>query len=67
MTEQLVQYLPVLIPLAVIQLGLMAAAVIHILRHDSYRVGSRGLWLVVSIFINIIGPVLYFAIGRGDE
>lgn len=67
MIEQLVQYLPFIIPLAVIQLGLMLTAVIHIMRHDNYRVGSRALWLVVSLFINIIGPVLYLVIGRGDE
>ena len=56
-----------LIPIALLQFGLMIAAVIHILRSKTYRVGSRPVWLVVSIIIGIIGPVLYFVIGKGDE
>jgi hypothetical protein len=67
LVEQIQPYIPFLIPLVIIQLGLMVAAVIHILRHKTYRVGNRAIWLVVSILVNFIGPVLYFAIGRGDE
>lgn len=65
--ENLQEYLPFLIPLAVIQLGLMLASLIHVLRHDTYRFGNRLLWIVVCLVVGIIGPVLYFAIGRGDE
>ena len=61
------QFLPFLIPLAAIQFGLMIASLVHILRHNTYRVGNRVLWIVVCILVNTIGPVLYFAIGRGDE
>lgn len=59
--------LPILIPLALIQLGLMVAAIVHILRHKSYRIGNRVIWIIVCLLVNIIGPVLYFAIGRGEE
>jgi len=65
--DLLIGYLPFIIPLAAIQLGLMIAALIHILRHKTYRVGNRALWIVISVCINTIGPILYFAIGRGDE
>ena len=65
--ETLRQYLPFLIPLAVLQVGLMAASLIHIFRHKTYRVGNRALWIVVCLLVNTIGPVLYFAIGKGDE
>jgi hypothetical protein len=60
-------YLPLLIPLAVIQLGLMIAAIIHILTHDSYRIGNRVGWILVSVLVNTIGPVLYFVLGRDDS
>jgi len=66
-TTQLIRLLPLLIPLAVIQLGLMIAALVHILTHDTYKTGSRTLWLVLCICINIIGPILYFTLGRSDE
>jgi len=67
MTEQIIQYMPFLIPLAVIQIGLMLAAVIHILRHNNFRVGNKAIWLVVSILVNTVGPVLYFVIGREEN
>jgi len=61
------EYFPFLIPLIVIQLGLTMAALIHIFRHENYRLGNRALWVVVCLLLNIVGPVLYFAIGRGEE
>ncbi len=67
MFEQLNQYLPFLIPLIMLQIGLMIATVVHILRHDTYRIGNRTVWLIIGVFVSIIGPVLYFAIGKGDE
>jgi len=63
----LAQYLPFLIPLAVVELGLMVAALIHIFTHKNYRFGNRVVWVVLSICVNIIGPVLYFVIGRSDN
>jgi hypothetical protein len=64
--EIFIQYLPFLIPLVVIELGLTIAALIHILTHKTYRKGNRVLWVILS-FVQIIGPVLYFVIGRCDE
>ncbi|GHV43212.1 hypothetical protein FACS189490_13280 [Clostridia bacterium] len=65
---QMIQdYLAFLIPLAIVQLGLMIAAIIHILRHDNFRFGNRALWIIISILVNVIGPVLYFVIGRGEN
>jgi len=65
--DKLLEYLPFLIPLALIQLSLMAAALVHILKHENYRVGSRVLWIILSIGLNIVGAVLYFTIGKSDE
>jgi multisubunit Na+/H+ antiporter MnhG subunit len=67
MFEQLSAYLPFLIPVAVIQVGLMLAAIIHIIKHDNFRFGNKVIWILVCVFINIVGPVLYFVIGRDDN
>jgi hypothetical protein len=67
MLENIMDLLPFLIPLVLVELGLLIAALVHILRHRTYRVGNRALWLVISIVLGIIGPVLYFVIGKGDE
>lgn len=65
--EELVPFIPFLIPLFIIQLTLMGFAVYHILTHKNYKRGSRVLWLIVSILINIVGPILYFSIGKEEE
>jgi uncharacterized protein YacL len=67
MLDNINQYLPFLIPIAVIEFGLLIAALVHILRHNSYRIGNRVLWIIISVVLGIIGPVLYFVIGKGDE
>ncbi|MCL2470415.1 MAG: PLD nuclease N-terminal domain-containing protein [Propionibacteriaceae bacterium] len=67
MTDQLRSYLPIIIPLAVIEVGLMIAALIHIFTHKNYRFGNRWVWVVISVLFNIIGPILYFAVGRGEN
>lgn len=67
MSSELVKYLPVLVPVILIEMILMVTAVIHIVRHRSFRFGNMAVWLCIVIFIQIIGPVLYFTIGRGDE
>lgn len=64
--QSLQEYAPLIIPLAVIQVGLMVASLVHVLTHKTYRVGNRPLWVVLS-FVSFIGPILYFALGKGDE
>ena len=60
------EYLPILVPLILLQFGLQIAAIVHILKHDKYNKGNRVLWIVLS-FVQFIGPVLYFIIGKSDE
>ena len=67
MDINLAPYLPFIIPIAIIQVGLMVAALLHIFTHKTYRTGNRVMWVVVSVLLNIIGPVLYFTIGSSDE
>ena len=64
--EELIEFLPFLIPLALAQFGLMGFAVYHILTHEKYKRGTRPMWLVLAILVNFIGPILYFTIGRED-
>ena len=65
--DNLLHYLPFLIPVVLIELTLMVAALIHLFNHGSYRFGNRVLWFVLILFIQIIGPVLYLTVGRSDE
>ena len=64
--ENLREYLPFHIPIIILQLTLTVAAIVHILRHDNYKVGNKTIWILVS-FINTIGPIVYFLFGRGED
>ena len=66
MFEKIIEYLPVLIPLIIIQYALMITALVHAVRHPKYKTGNMIIWILVILFVNIIGPVLYFIIGRGE-
>ena len=65
--EDIKEYLPFLIPIAVLEFGLIIAALVSILKHKTYKTGNRALWLVVSLLVSIIGPILYFVLGKTDE
>jgi hypothetical protein len=60
------QYIPLLIPLALIQTGLMIAALVDLLRREETR-GPKWVWALVILFVNMIGPIVYFVAGRKDE
>lgn len=65
--SSLTAYLPFLIPIAVIEVALAVTALVHVLRHKTYRFGNRAFWVVVVLVVEIIGPILYFTVGREDE
>ncbi|MGG3913769.1 PLD nuclease N-terminal domain-containing protein [Bacillus sp. es.034] len=50
-------------PVIVIQLILMVVAIIDVIRIKSTN-GPKWLWVLIIIFINIVGPVIYFIFGR---
>ena len=63
----LIDYLPFLITLGVLQIGLAIFSVIHIVRHPNYKFGTKPMWIIIVVFINFIGPILYFMFGKGDD
>ena len=62
------EFLPFLIPLIVAEFALFGYTLYHILTHRSYKRGNRVLWLVITIvFMNFVGPILYFLLGKEDS
>lgn len=61
------QIIALVVPIIVIQLGLMIAALID-LERDERRVrgGSKLVWALVIVFVNVVGPILYFVAGREE-
>ena len=66
--DNIMEFLPFLIPLAIVQFGLLFYTLAHILTHKNYKRGNRTLWLVVTIVLmNFVGPILYFLLGKEEE
>jgi hypothetical protein len=65
--NEIVEFLPFLIPLVIVQFALLAYTLYHILTHTHYKRGNRAVWLIVTlVFMNFVGPILYFLLGRDD-
>ncbi|MBO8157797.1 MAG: PLDc_N domain-containing protein [Bacillaceae bacterium] len=52
-----------LAPLIVIQVILMIVAIIDLVRIEKTN-GPKWLWAIIIIFVNVLGPILYFILGR---
>ena len=66
--NQLLEFLPFLIPLIIAQFALLGYTLYHILTHNTYKRGNRTLWLVITIVLmNFVGPILYFVLGKEDN
>lgn len=65
--QEISEYLPFLIPILIIELALAITALVHVLKHPNYRFGNKALWIPVVLLLQIIGPIVYFVFGRGDE
>lgn len=61
------EYLPILILLIIIIISLLIFSLRHILKHDKYKYGNRIIWILIVVCIQIIGPILYFTIGKDDD
>ena len=64
--EIIKQYLPLLIPVVVIELGLMITALVDLIRRSQTN-GPKWVWVLVIVLINFIGPIIYFILGRKEE
>ncbi|QQE76954.1 PLD nuclease N-terminal domain-containing protein [Alicyclobacillus sp. SO9] len=55
-----------LLPIVFIELILLVIALIDCIRAESTN-GPKWLWVIVIIFVEILGPVLYFVFGRKNR
>jgi hypothetical protein len=64
--QQLLDLAPLLVPVILIQLGLIVTALVDLIKRSKTR-GPKWLWVVIILIFGIIGPIIYFVIGREDE
>jgi hypothetical protein len=62
------ELLLLLVPVVLVQLGLLVLALRDLLRPERLvRGDSKLMWGLIIVVVNIIGPILYFAVGREEE
>ena len=62
------QILALLAPVVVIQLGLLIAALYDLEKEERrVRGGNKLVWVLVIVFLNVIGPIVYFVAGREES
>ncbi|MDE6208830.1 MAG: PLDc N-terminal domain-containing protein [Lachnospiraceae bacterium] len=68
MPDEIIDFLPFIIPLVIAEFILLGYTLKHILTHKRYKRGTRPLWILVTIIgMQFIGPILYFLLGKEEE
>ena len=66
--DNIMEFLPFLIPLVIAELALFGYTLHHVLTHEHYKRGNRVLWVVITVVLmNFVGPILYFLFGKEDS
>ena len=52
-----------LLPIILIQLALMIFALVDLVKNPNPN-GPKWMWALIIVLINIIGPIVYFVLGR---
>ncbi len=63
--DEILRWLPLLIPLVLLQFALMVVALVDLLRRERVR-GPKWAWGLVILLVNLIGPILYLLLGREE-
>jgi len=63
--KEFMEMLPMLAPVFLVWLILLAAALKDLLRRESTK-GPKWVWFLVVICFSILGPVVYFLLGREE-
>lgn len=64
--DKLIEYLPVLAPLIIIQFILLVTALVNVLKAKSFNFGNKIMWVLIS-FVSFAGPIAYFAFGKEKD
>ena len=59
------EFLPFLIPILIVQLILIVVALLDLSKRGRTR-GPKWMWVLIILFVNMIGPIIYFTVGREE-
>ncbi len=61
------QLIALLVPLVLVELGLLGFALYDLVKRKHVRGGSKLLWGIIIVVFEFFGPILYFVLGREEE
>ena len=61
------QLIALLIPLVLVELGLLAFALYDLVKRKRVRGGNKWVWGIIIVVVEFFGPILYFVLGREEE
>lgn len=56
-----------IIPLVLIQIILIIVCIRDWQKRERFRSLNKWIWLIIILFVNIIGPILYLSIGKDND
>ena len=65
--ESIIKMLPYLAPIIILNLVLLVISLVDITRREYVAGGNKIIWVLVTLGIQIIGPVIYLIAGRKEE
>lgn len=65
--SQFIEILPLLAPIILIEIGLMIFSLVKVLKQTQFKYLNKVIWIVIVVFIQIIGPIIYLVVERGDQ
>lgn len=66
-SQDVLEILKIAWPIIIIQLALAAWAIIDIVKKKKTKNLSPLVWVLIALFLNTVGPILYFLLGRVEE
>lgn len=64
--EFLKEYLPIILPIILLEVILMFIALRDVLKRENYKYGNKTIWIFLVVFIMIFGPILYLTTAREE-
>jgi hypothetical protein len=64
--EQLSQYLPLIIPILIVNIILWIITLRDLSQREKVR-GPKWMWVLIILLVQIFGPIIYLLVARQDE
>ena len=64
--EEIQRLLPLIAPLIIIQLILLAVALVDLIKREKVRYLPKWAWAIIILVFSMIGPVAYLILGRDE-